>query len=238
MNLLVEFQEPVQQVRFIRREKRFLVMVDNGQEQFWVHTNNSGSMLGLLRPGRPLLISRSPNPKRKLAWTLEAVWANNAWCCVNTSMPNKILYAAFAQKALPELGRATELKREAAIGNSRLDARFDGPDGTIWVEAKNVTMVEDDTAAFPDAVTTRGQKHLCELMDLAAQGVRVATFYLVSLAGAKCFAPADYIDPEYAGLFFKALSAGVEAWPYTAVVTPQGVGLGHRLEVRGKGNEE
>lgn len=231
MDILVPFEQPIRQVRFVRREKRFLVLVEDGTEQFWVHTNNSGSMLGLLRPGEEMLISKSPNPKRKLPWTLEAVYANDDWCCVNTSMPNKILYAAFEHRALPELAKATKLQREAKVGQSRLDARFESPGGDIWVEAKNVTLVEDNTAAFPDAVTVRGQKHLRELMALAAQGLRVAGFYLVSLAGAHCFAPADYIDPEYASLFYQALDAGVEAWPYTAKVTPQGVGLDRRLPV-------
>jgi sugar fermentation stimulation protein A len=230
-SVLVPFDQPVREVCFLRREKRFLVLVEDGREQFWVHTNNTGSMLGLLRPGRRLLISKSPNAKRKYSWTLEAVHVEAAWCCVDTSVPNKALYAAFHRGVLPELAAATGLQREAKIGDSRLDAHFTGPQGDIWVEAKNVTLVEDEVAGFPDAVTIRGQKHLRELIDLAGRGVRVAGFYLVSLAGAKCFAPADYIDPAYARLFYQALEAGVEAWPYTTVVTPQGVSLGHRLEV-------
>lgn len=227
---------------FIKREKRFTVHVADPVtgEAFLAHTNNTGSMLGLLRPGFTVLLSPASNPKRKLAWTLELAWQplfgeRGFWVGVNTSSPNRMLQAAWQAGALSELQGCTELRREAVIGNSRLDARAsgpaDGPEDDVWIECKNVTLVEDQVALFPDAATERGRKHLLELTRLARQGVRTALFFLVQRPDAKCFAPAWMVDEEYARLFYAALEAGVEAWPWVARISEEGLGLERRLPV-------
>ncbi|EPR44681.1 Sugar fermentation stimulation protein A [Desulfovibrio sp. X2] len=215
----------------LRREKRFLVEVELGGERLWAHTNNSGSMLGLVRRGTEALLSPAANPKRRLPYTLEAVAAGGGWCSVNTLAPNRLLAWAFAQGLLPELAGATAIRPEARSGESRLDARFETPDGPLWVECKNVTLAEDGAALFPDARTERGRKHLEELMRLCAQGARVATFYLVTRADAACFGPAWCVDEDYARAFYAALDAGVEAWPWLARVDEAGIRLTRRLAV-------
>jgi sugar fermentation stimulation protein A len=131
------------------------------------HTNNTGSMLGLLRPGSVALLSPAANPARKLKYTLEALSVDGHFVGVNTLTPNRMLRRAFETGAIPELRGFEAMRAEAKTGDSRLDARLDGPDGPLWVECKNVTMVEDQVACFPDAATERGQKHLRELMALA-----------------------------------------------------------------------
>jgi len=216
---------------FKRREKRFLVLVELDGQDVWVHTNNSGSMLGLLRPGREVLISPAGNPKRKLPYTLELVRIDGIWVGVNTLVPNRMLRYCFEGKLIPEMDGYTAFRAEARVGQSRLDALLDGPSGKLWIEAKNVTLVEEEVAYFPDAVTLRGQKHLRELMSLAAQGIRVACLYLVQREDARCFAPADFVDPVFADLVWKAEEAGVEMWPYLAVVSPEGIGMGKRLSL-------
>jgi len=221
--------------RLLRREKRFTVYVEVGGEKVAAHTNNSGSMLGLTRPGSEVLLSPAPGAHRKLAWTLELVRLFGFWVGVNTATPNRLLAAAHAAGLLPETRGYPEYRAERKVGDSRLDALLEGPAGKLWVEAKNVTMVEDGVALFPDAPTERGQKHLRELTALARQGVRVACFFLVQRPDASCFGPADVIDPDYARLFHHALEAGVEAWPYQALVTPNGIGLGERLPITGAG---
>jgi sugar fermentation stimulation protein A len=155
------------------------------------------------------------------------------WVGVNTLTPNRLLHAAWAAGALPEVAGYDQMKREARFGESRLDACFSGNGlRRLWVEAKNVTLVEDDVASFPDAVTLRGQKHLQELITLAESGNRVACFYLVQRSDGRCFAPADYIDPIFSELFYRGLEKGVEAWVYEADVSPAGIGLGSPLPVR------
>ena len=157
------------------------------------------------------------------------------WVGVNTATPHRMLEAAFRAGRLPFVRGYTELRREAKRGQSRLDGLFTGPGlPPLWVECKNVTMVEDDAACFPDAASERGRKHLRELMDIVAHGERAAMFYLVQRPDGACFAPADFIDPDYAGLFAEALAAGVEMYPFRAVVSPAGIDLGEELPLAGR----
>ena len=231
-NSLLQFPEGSRLARFCRREKRFLVEVEAGSERFWVHSNNSGSMLGLLRPGGAVLISPALRAGRKLPYTLELIQLDGVWVGVNTLVPNRLLHRAWQAGRMPELAGYDRFKQEARSGDSRLDAFLDGPSGALWVETKNVTLVEDEVACFPDAATIRGQKHLRELIRLAREGVRTACFYLVQRADASCFAPADFIDPAFAELFWEARANGVEMWPYQALVSPEGIGLGPRLPLK------
>jgi sugar fermentation stimulation protein A len=216
---------------FLRREKRFLVEVEMDGNRVWAHTNNSGSMLGLLRPGMEVFLSPAANPGRKLPFTLELVKPFGDWIGVNTLTPNRLLRKIWEHGLVPEMRGYEEFKPEAKFGDSRLDARLNGPQGSFWIEAKNVTMVEDGVACFPDAVTVRGQKHLQELITLAGQGVRVGCFYLVQRPDGECFGPADFIDPDFAKLFYEAVRAGVEMLPYEAAVSKGGIGLGRKLKV-------
>ncbi len=218
--------------RILRREKRFLVEVEAGGQRFWAHTNNSGSMLGLLRPGGRALLSHSDNPRRRLAWTLELLEVDGLWMGVNTLAPNRLLKAAHAAGRLPFAQGYGQCRPEARSGDCRLDALFQEtgaclPD--LWVEAKNVTLVEEEIAYFPDAATERGRKHLLELMALARQRKRAACFFLVQRPDCRCFGPADFIDPEYARLFWQALDAGVEMRPWLAAVDERGVDLDRPL---------
>lgn len=244
---------------FVARRKRFSVLLQHQGADLWVHSNNSGSMLGLCLPGAPVLASPASNPDRKLKYTQECVWlarravpelventhesgayesgahspASGFWVGVNTSTPNRMLEAAFHARRLPFAQGYTTLVREAKRGQSRLDGLLTAPDlPPLWVECKNVTMVEDNAACFPDAASERGQKHLRELMDIVACGERAAMFYLVQRPDGECFAPADFIDPAYATLFYEALSAGVEMYPFHALVSPAGIDLGPMLPVR------
>lgn len=244
---------------FVARRKRFSVLLQHQGADLWVHSNNSGSMLGLCLPDAPVLASPASNPARKLKYTQECVWlarravpelventhesgayesgahspASGFWVGVNTSTPNRMLEAAFHARRLPFAQGYTTLVREAKRGQSRLDGLLTAPDlPPLWVECKNVTMVEDNAACFPDAASERGQKHLRELMDIVACGERAAMFYLVQRPDGECFAPADFIDPAYATLFYEALSAGVEMYPFRALVSPAGIDLGPMLPVR------
>jgi len=232
VEVLLPFSSECTVARFLRREKRFRVEVELDGVPTWVHCNNSGSMLGLLREGCEVLVSPAARPGRRLGHTLEMVKWGGFWVGVNTLTPNRLLKRAWERGLLPEVAAYTSMRPEATVGGSRLDACFEGPPGRLWVEAKNVTLVEEEVGCFPDAVTERGQKHLRELMALKRRGDRVACFYLIQRPDARCFGPADFIDPEFASLFDEAVAEGVEAWPYRAVLSPAGIGLGERLPFR------
>ena len=163
MSILLPFPSGCVVGRLIRREKRFFVHVLIDGKPDVAHTNNTGSMIGLLRPGAPVLLSPAQNPERKLRWTLELVWCGDPaayprggfWAGVNTSTPNRMLEAAFRAGKLPWAEGYTSFAREKVRGESRLDGLLEGPGmPRLWVECKNVTMSEDDVALFPDAVAT------------------------------------------------------------------------------------
>ena len=229
MQHLLKFSSGSRSAVFVAREKRFLVHVLVDGQPAIAHTNNSGSMLGLLRPGMEVFLSPAASPKRKLPYTLELVRPCGQWVGVNTATPNRLLKRMWETSAIPEfLGYDTFLP-EAVHGDSRLDARLSGPSGHFWIEAKNVTMVEDQVACFPDAVTLRGQEHLLELMTLAKSGARVGVFLAVQRGDGRCFGPADFIDPRFAELFWMAVDRGVEFWPHVVGASPEGIALGPGL---------
>ncbi|MCR4666136.1 MAG: DNA/RNA nuclease SfsA [Desulfovibrio sp.] len=225
--------------RFITREKRFSVLVElDSGEKCWAHTNNTGAMLGLLRRGERVLLSKAENSARKLPFTLEAVCRREClpkgiretWVGVNTRVPNALLEAGFLARRLPFLASFTIMQREKTRGKSRLDAWFSGSDGPdFWVECKNVTLVEDGVAAFPDAPSARACKHLIELMDIVRSGERAGLFLLVQRNDAHCFGAADYIDRHYATLFSEARDSGVEIFAYTTRFSLSGITLGEPL---------
>ena len=116
--------------------------------------------------------------------------------------------------------------------SSRLDLLLEGSEGPCYVEVKNVTLVKNRVALFPDAVTSRGQKHLADLQNLAAHGHRAVIFFAVQRGDAKTFAPADAIDPAYGRRLRRVVSRGVEALAYCASMSPGEVRLNKRLPVR------
>lgn len=230
--LMLPFPQGCRLGTLVRRVKRFSVECASSAGPFWAHTNNSGSMLGLLRPATRLLASPAPGVRRALPYTLELLWCSGFWVGVNTATPNRLLRAAFAAGLLPWAEGYTQFRAEAVRGNSRLDALLTGEGlPPLWIECKNVTLVEDGVAAFPDAVSVRGHKHLKEMASIAASGERAAFFYCIQRPDAACFAPAGYIDPQYEQAFYEAACAGVESHAHLAVVSEQGIGLGPEVPV-------
>ena len=229
-SVLLPFPPGCVQGVLCRRVKRFTIEFLLDGAPCRSHTNNSGSMLGLTRPGSPLWLSPAGGPGRSTEWTLEMVGLSGMWVGVNTLTPNRLLKAAFVAGLLPWAAGYTHLQPEAKRGLSRLDALLTGPGlPPLWVECKNVTLVEDCVAAFPDAVSERAQKHLREMMDIVRCGERAAFFYCIQRPDGFCFGPADYVDPAYAALYYQALDAGVAVYPHLAPVSTSGVGIGPLL---------
>lgn len=217
----------------IKRYKRFLADVELADgSMVTAHCPNSGSMKGCALPGGQVLLSRSDNPNRKLAYTWELAEADDHWIGLNTSLPNRLVREAIEDGTVSELQGYTSIRPEVPYGDrSRIDLLLEGPAGRCFVEVKNVTLVEKGRALFPDAVTTRGQKHLQELMRVVREGDRGVIFFTVQRADGNTVSPADLIDPEYGRLLRMALENGVEALAYRALVTPQEIRLTERLPV-------
>lgn len=217
----------------IKRYKRFLadILLEDGST-VTVHCPNSGSMKGCANPGSRVYISRSSNPGRKYAFTWELVKTDGFWAGINTALPNHLVREAIEIGTVVELQGYAVIRPEVAYGeHSRIDLLLESPGRRCFVEVKNVTLVENGLALFPDAVTTRGQKHLNELMRVVREGDRGVIFFTVQRGDGESVSPADAIDPEYGRLLRLAVQNGVEALAYRALVTPQEIVLNERLPV-------
>ncbi len=217
--------------RLIRRYQRFLAEVELADgSTVTAHCPNSGSMLGCLQAGAPVRLSPRDRPGRRTAFTWEMIRLGRHWVGINTLVPNRLAARAAELRALPLFREAGRVRREVRVSDkSRVDLMVQTPGGELYVEVKNVTLVQGGRARFPDAVTSRGARHLRELMSLVRAGKRAAMLYLVQRGDARDFAPARDIDPTYAGLFERARRQGVEMVVVRARVGPRGVRLDRLL---------
>jgi sugar fermentation stimulation protein A len=215
----------------IKRYKRFLadVRLESG-DVVTAHCANSGAMRQCAEPGRPVYLSIHDNPKRKLKYTWEIIAMPDSLVGVNTAVPNKLVAQSIIAGKVPELTGYNLLAREVKTGASRLDLCLTAADGRrCFIEVKNCTLVENGEALFPDAVTTRGRKHLLELQQLAADGHRCVMFYLIQRTDASVFKPADAIDPEYGKELRRAFANQVEILAYDVAITTQSIAVNQKL---------
>ncbi|MEO0968219.1 MAG: DNA/RNA nuclease SfsA [Cyanobacteria bacterium J06639_18] len=216
---------------FIKRYKRFFVDVklDSG-EIVTAHCPNTGPMTGVSTPGSAVMLSKSNNPKRKLGYTLELIEVHDnepTWVGVNTALPNRVVKLALEKHLFPELGDYLKVQSEVPYGQekkSRVDFLLSGTEmeRSIYLEVKNTTFVKGKLALFPDTETTRGQKHLRELMALLPDH-RSVMLYFINRGDCVDFAPGDETDPVYGKLLREALSMGVEILPCRFAVSPEGI---------------
>ncbi len=221
----MHFETPLQPATLIKRYKRFLANVTTEQGlEITVHCPNSGSMRGCSTPGSPVMLSTSPNPKRKYPQTLEMVKEGETWIGVNTMLTNKIVAEAILEGKISEFQKIDTLTREVTTSkSSRLDLLLERGAEKIYVEIKNCSLVEDGWATFPDAVTARGTKHLKELADLVAKGHRGVIFFCIQRTDAKRFRPAAHIDPLYARTLAEVSKKGVEIMAYQTEIGPESI---------------
>ena len=216
----------------IKRYKRFLadVQLDTGQI-VTAHCPNTGSMQGCSESGQPAYLSRHDNPKRKLKYTWELIEMPTSLVGVNTLVPNRLVFQSAQAGLIHELAGYETVEREVKIGsNSRIDLRLsNGQKDQCYVEIKNCTLVHDGLAQFPDAVTTRGLKHLNELERLVISGCRCVMFYFIQRMDARAFKPADKIDPDYGNGLRRAVNRGVEILAYDVAMDLAGIKLNRKI---------
>ncbi len=216
---------------FIKRYKRFFTDIHTEQgELLTVHCPNTGSMKNCQVENAPCWYSLSDNPKRKLPGTLEIVTtAFGNLAGVNTARPNHIVRRAIEDQLIPELRGYQSIRSEVRYGaeKSRIDLLLEGEKGgQCYVEVKNVTLdCGDGHAQFPDAVTSRGAKHLRELMAMVVEGHRAVLFFCVQLTGVESMSIAKHIDPLYAQTLSVAIDAGVEVLVWQADISDQAIRL-------------
>ena len=230
----MRFKSPLLHGTLIQRYKRFLADIRLASGEVVIaHCTNTGSMMGCKEPGSEVYISRSDNQNRKLLYTWELIRADNTWVGINTMHPNKLVPEAVTAGVIEELCGFDNIRREVKVSaHSRLDLCLESGNGNCFVEVKNVTLAVNGAAAFPDAVSERGTKHLKELMRLKRQGHRAAIVFVIQRGDCDSFRPADEIDQEYGRWLRRAINAGVEALPYRAKVTPKEILLTEKIPVK------
>lgn len=226
----MEFNPSLQQGKLIKRYKRFLTDIELADGSvITIHCPNTGSMKNCLFPGETVWFSTSDNPKRKYPHTFEIMTTPTGdMIGVNTGRANDLAEEGIRSGAITELQGYRNLKREVKYGdeNSRIDLFLsDGEQANCYVEVKSCTLLENNCGYFPDAVTSRGQKHLRELILMKQQGYRAVLLFLVQHTGITKVAPADHIDPEYGQLLREAAKKGVEILAYQAKLARHSVDI-------------
>ncbi len=212
----MKFKERLLQGILVKRYKRFFVDIKYEGKTITAHCPNSGSMLGLLNSGSNVWFSESNNPKRKLKYTLQIIALKEKLVGINTHLTNKIVLESLNKKKIQSLSKFNNIKSEAKFAdNTRFDFLISNNKQKCFLEVKNVTLVRQDSIAeFPDAITTRGTKHLRELINAKKKGYESYILYLIQRDDCKSFKIAEDIDREYKKTFDTALKSGVKILCY------------------------
>jgi sugar fermentation stimulation protein A len=207
----------------IGRANRFAADVSVAGVPARAHLPNSGRMRELLVSGAPVRLRPEPGPARRTPYDLVQVFAFRRWVGLDARTPPAVAIEAQRAGLLVGLEGYPTVRREVGLGASRIDLRFEGPEGVCWAECKSANLVEEGLALFPDAPTARGARHLRELAGALAPGVRSAVVFVVQRDDATALAPFTEADPAFAAALAEAVAVGVE--PYAVTCSVDGAGL-------------
>tara|TARA_B100001175_G_scaffold314921_1_gene325298 strand:- start:552 stop:1250 length:699 start_codon:yes stop_codon:yes gene_type:complete len=229
----MEFTKSLLKGKLIKRYKRFFADVKLNKEIVTAHCPNTGSMKGLLDKGNDVYLLFNNNPKRKLKYGLEIIKSRKNLVGVNTHMANRITQHALENNLIEELKNNDLIKPEIFYNKeTRFDFLVEKQKQKIFVEVKNVTLFRDkNTAEFPDAITSRGSKHLLTLIDAIKKGYKTYLLFLVQIQNMKNFKIAKDIDPEYYKNYKLAKKAGVNFLAYRCDVSTKKIFVDKKLKI-------
>ena len=227
----MKFKERLLQGTLIKRYKRFFVDIKYKNSVITGHCPNTGSMMGLLEKGSKVWFSRSENPNRKLKYTLEIIEKNKKKVGINTLITNRIVHESLTLKKIKSLKKFIYIKREVKFSdNTRFDFLLMNKKNKCFLEVKNVTLNRNkNIAEFPDAITSRGTKHLSELVKAKNNGYETYILYLVQLEGCDSFKIAKDIDPEYKKAYDMAIKSGVKILCYDCKLNNEEIKLNRQI---------
>ena len=227
----MKFNKKLLQGTLIKRYKRFFADISYKKKIITSHCPNSGSMMGLIEKGNKVWFSTSNNPKRKLKYTLEIVEVKNEKIGINTLLTNKIVFEALIKKKIKTLKKFNNIKPEVKFSDkTRFDFLLSASKEKCFLEVKNVTLLrEKKIAEFPDAVTSRGTKHLNELCNAKKNGYQSYILYLIQREDCDSFKIAEDIDKDYKIAFGKALKAGVKILCYDCKLNNEEIKLNNQI---------
>jgi len=227
----MKFKEKLLLGTLIKRYKRFFVDIEYKNKIITSHCPNSGSMMGLLNKGNNVWFSESSNTKRKLKYTLEMVKSAKTLVGTNTLLTNKIVLEALNQKKIKNLNTFNNIRTEIKFSDkTRFDFLISSNKKKCFLEVKNVTLSrKNKIAEFPDAITSRGTKHLKELINAKKKGFESYIFYLIQRDDCRSFKIAKDIDQEYKIAFDEALKNGVNILCYDCKLSNEEIKLNNQI---------
>ena len=217
---------------FIKRYKRFFVDIKVNKKIIVAHCPNTGSMLGLLKQGNKVWLTKSINPNRKLKYTLQIIENDGCKVGVNTHLTNKIFLEALEKNLIKELSKGIDIKPEVKFGeNTRFDFLITKKNYKAFIEVKNVTLSrKSGLAEFPDAITSRGSKHINELIQASKKGYDIYIAYIIQREDCKKFEIAADIDEEYSKLLTKAVKKKLNIICYDCKFSLKGIKLNNKIK--------
>ena len=216
---------------FIKRYKRFFVDIKIGKNTVTAHCPNTGSMMGLLKKGNNVWLSKSDNPKRKLKYTLQIIENQKSKVGINTHLTNKIVFDALKKRMIKNFKDINSIQQEIKFGeNTRFDFLLTQENKKTFIEVKNVTLSrEKQIAEFPDAITSRGLKHIQELLKANKQGFEIYLLFVIQRDDCSKFKLAKDIDPEYCELLAKAVKKNLKILCYDCKFSSKGIKLNREI---------
>jgi len=228
----MKFKERLLQGTLIKRYKRFFVDINYNNNLITAHCPNTGSMMGLLNEGNKVWFSKSEDPNRKLKYTLQIIENDKKKVGINTLLTNKIVYESLLLKKINKLDKFTNIKNEVKFNeNTRFDFLLSNKNKKCFLEVKNVTLIRNkNIAEFPDSVTSRGTKHLNELIKAKKKGYLSYLLFLIQIEGCNSFKIAEDIDKKYKVMFDKALKNGVKIFCYDCKLNNEEIKLNKQIK--------
>ena len=219
---------------FIKRYKRFFVDIKIKNQIITAHCPNTGSMYGLLKEGNRVWVSKSKNPNRKLKYTLEIIQDKKSMVGVNTHSTNKIVKHGLQNNLIQEFKDIMTIEPEIRFGlNTRFDFLISFKKSKAFVEVKNVTLSrKKKVAEFPDAITSRGLKHINELMKASKKGYKIFILYLIQRNDCNLFTIAKDIDNEYAKALSKAVKNNLKILCYDCKFSSKGIKMNNKINFK------
>ena len=229
----MKFTKSLIKGKLIKRYKRFFVDINIGKEIITAHCPNTGSMMGLLDNGNEVFVSKSDNPKRKLKYTLEIIKVKKNLVGVNTHFANKIAFHGLSKNLVSEIKNNDTIKPEVFFNKeTRFDFFIERNKNKIFVEVKNVTLFrENKIAEFPDAVTSRGSKHLKTLIEATKKGYKTYLLFLIQIQGIDHFRIAKDIDKDYYDNYLLAKKAGVNFLAYRCKINSKEIKIEKKIKI-------
>ncbi len=229
----MEFTKSLIKGKLIKRYKRFFVDIKLGKDIVTAHCPNTGSMRGLLNEGNEVYLLKNDDPKRKLKYSLEIIKAHKNLIGVNTHMANKIVSHGLKNNLIKELKNNEKIKSEVFFNKeTRFDFLLEKNKQNSFIEVKNVTLFrEEKTAEFPDAITSRGSKHLLTLIDAIKKGYKSYLIFLVQIQNMEYFKVARDIDNKYYENYLKAKKAGVIFLAYRCKISSKKIFIDKKIKI-------